>query len=157
MYSLRALFRIEASAFVRGLAVFAFVVGLGVWSALLFAPRPRALPPALDSSSPLRQDTAAAARWFGGGALRVQIVVMGLISDGNNGAALLAVNGATAQAYRIGQTLAPGVTLAAVSPTVVSINQDGVIEQVAMPVNPTTVPHGFIPVAKPSDVLDAAL
>lgn len=149
MYNLVALFRTDSASLARHLAVLIFVVGIGVWGALLFAPSPRPLPPALDSTTPLAQDTGAVARWFGGGALRVQVVVKGLITSGENGAALLAVNGGLAQAYRIGQTLAPGVTLVAVSPTDVAIDQDGVIEQVAMPVNPAALLQGFVPVAKP--------
>lgn len=148
MQILAALFRLEGPALVRGVAVLALAMGAGVWGALLFAPTPRALPPMLDSVSASGQDTSAVARWFGGGALRVRVAVVGLISaDNGRGAALLAVNGAAAQAYRIGQTLAPGVTLAGVTPNAVSINQDGVIEEVAMPANPASLVQGFIPVS----------
>jgi len=147
MSRLPALFRADGPAFVRALAVLAVAMGTGVWGALLFAPSPGTLPPMLDSTSAQGHDTAAVARWFGGGALRVRVAVVGLIADGNGrGAALLAVNGGAAQAYRVGQTLAPGVTLAAVAPTTVSIDQDGVIEQVAVPVNPANLVQGFIPV-----------
>lgn len=147
MFSLPALFRIDGPAFIRGLAVLAFAVGIGVWGALLFAPVPRALPPALSSVSALGQDTGAVARWFGGGALRVRVAVVGLISaDGGRGAALLSVNGGAARAYRVGQTLAPGVTLAGVAPNAVSVNQDGVIEEVSVPANPASVVQGFVPV-----------
>ena len=148
MYSLPALFRLDGPTFVRGLAVLAFAMGIGVWGALLFAPTPRTLPPALDSVSALGQDTGAVARWFGGGALRVRVAVVGLISaDGGRGAALLAVNGGAAQAYRVGQTLAPGVTLAGVTRNAVSVNQDGVIEEVAVPSNPASLIQGFVPVS----------
>lgn len=152
MNSLPALFRIDGPVFVRGLAVLALAVGVGVWAALLFAPAPRALPPTLEASSALGRDTTGVARWFGGGALRVRVAVVGLIAaDGGRGAALLTVNGGPAQAYRIGQTLAPGVTLAGVAPTAVSVDQDGVIEQVSVPVNPASLIQGFIPVpASPS-------
>lgn len=141
--------RLDGPALARGLAVLALAVGAGVWGALLFAPAPRTLPPALDSISTSGQDTRAVARWFGGGALRVRVVVAGLISaDGGRGAALLSVNGGAAQAYRLGQALAPGVTLAGVGPNSVSVNQDGVIEEVAVPSNPANLVQGFIPVPK---------
>jgi len=141
------IFRINGPDLVRGVAVLVFTAGVGVWGALLLAPVPRALPPMLDAAAPLGQETDAVARWFGGGALRVRVAVMGLIAaDGERGTALLAVNGGVAQAYRIGQTLAPGVTLAAVSPTAVSIDQDGVIEQVAVPADPTHLVQGFVSV-----------
>ena len=148
MAQLPALFRIDGPAFIRGLAVLALAVGTGVWGALLFAPAHRSVPPMLESASPLRQDVGPVARWFGGGSLRVRVEVKGLItSDDGRGAALLAVNGGAAQAYRLGQTMAPGVTLAAVSPGAVSIDQDGVIEEVAVPINPAGLVQGFIPVA----------
>lgn len=134
-------------AFARGLAIVALALGIGVWGALLFAPAPRALPPMLDTVTS-EQNTAAVARWFGGGALRVRVAVMGLITSDKGGAALLSVNGGTAQAYRVGQTLAPGVTLAGVTANAVSIDQDGVTEQVAMPANPASVVQGFVPVSK---------
>jgi len=134
-------------AFARGLAIVALALGIGVWGALLFAPAPRALPPMLDTVTS-EQNTASVARWFGGGALRVRVALMGLITSDKGGAALLSVNGGTAQAYRVGQTLAPGVTLAGVTANAVSIDQDGVTEQVAMPANPASVVQGFVPVNK---------
>jgi general secretion pathway protein C len=150
MNRLPALFRINEPVFVRDLAILALAVGIGVWGALLFAPVPRALPPMLDSASAFGQDTTAVARWFGGGALRVRVAVVGLITaDDGRGAALLAVNGGAAQAYRVGQTLAPGVLLAGVTPRAVSVDQDGVIEQVAVPVNPASLVQGFIPASAP--------
>ncbi|HWK62906.1 MAG TPA: type II secretion system protein N [Eoetvoesiella sp.] len=142
-----ALPRVDMPAFARGLAIVALALGIGVWGALLFAPAPRALPPMLDTVTS-EQNTAAVARWFGGGALRVRVALMGLITSDKGGAALLSVNGGTAQAYRVGQTLAPGVTLAGVTANAVSIDQDGVTEQVAMPANPASVVQGFVPVNK---------
>ena len=139
--------RIDAPALTRCLAVMALAVGIGVWGALLLAPAPRVLPPMLDTVTS-EQNTAAVARWFGGGALRVRVAVMGLITSDKGGAALLSVNGGAAQAYRVGQTLAPGVTLAGVTANAVSIDQDGVTEQVAMPANPASVVQGFVPVSK---------
>ena len=136
-------------AFARGLAIVALALGIGVWGALLFAPAPRALPPMLDTVTS-EQNTASVARWFGGGALRVRVALMGLITSDKGGAALLSVNGGTAQAYRVGQTLAPGVTLAGVTASSVSIDQDGVTEQVAMPANPANVVQGFVPVSAAS-------
>ena len=149
MYRLPVLFRADAPTFARGLAIVALALGVGVWGALLLAPSPRALPPMLDPAS-TEQNTAAVARWFGGGALRVRVAVMGLITSDKGGAALLSVNGGTAQAYRVGQALAPGVTLAGVTAGAVSIDQDGVTEQVAMPANPANVVQGFIPVSAPA-------
>src|SRR5690606_10153601 len=117
-------------------AAIVLTAGIGIWGALLFAPVPGPLPPALDTMPVKEQDTAAVARWFGGGSLRVRVTVAGVIAGGpDRGAALLGVNGATPQAYRIGQSLAPGVTLAGVAANGAFIDQDGVIEQVLMPGN----------------------
>lgn len=140
--------RVDGPAIVRGLSVLTIATGVGVWGAVLFAPVPGALPPMLSLASSTGQNTTAVARWFGGDALRVRVVVVGLItSDGGRAAALLAVNSGAPKAYRPGQTLAPGVTLAGVGPNAVSIDQDGVIEQVAVPASPASVVHGFVPVS----------
>ncbi len=144
-------FRVDAPTFLRKLAVMAIAVGAGVWGALLFAPAPGPLPPALDAVSAAGQDTTAVARWFGGGALRVRVAIVGIIvGDEGRGTALIGVNGGVPQAYRVGQTLAPGVTLAGVAFNGVSIDQDGVVEQVSLPDNPTSLVQGFIPVSTPS-------
>jgi len=140
------LFPADGPAWVRRLSMLAFAVGLGVWAALLFAPAPGKLPPMLEAVPDANLDTAPAARWFGGAALRVRVTVKGLIAtaDGSAGAALLSVDGGPAQAYRVGQALAPGVTLVAVSANAVSIDQDGVIEHITPPDGPLPAGQGFI-------------
>jgi len=137
-------------AWVRRLSMLALAAGAGVWGALLFAPAPRALPPMLQATLDAGPDTAPVARWFGGAALRVRVAVAGVIAtgDGSGGAALLSVDGGPAQAYRVGQALAPGVTLVGVSAGGVSIDQDGVVEQVAPPAGPPDVGQGFVPAAE---------
>jgi len=141
----------DGPAWVRRLSVLALAVGAGVWGALLFAPAPRTPPPMLEAMPDTRPDTAAAARWFGGAALRVRVAVKGLIAtgDGSAGAALLSVDGGPAQAYRAGHALAPGVTLLAISAKDVSIDQDGVVERVAPPDALPNAGPGFIPAALP--------
>lgn len=140
-------FSVDAAALLHKLAILAMAVGVGVWGAVIFAPVPGEQPPALEVGVAPSRDTAAVSRWFGGAALRVRVTVVGLIAgDKGGGAALLALNGAAPQAYRVGQVLAPGVTLAAVGPNAVSIDQDGVIEQVDMPAHPVDPVEGFISV-----------
>ncbi|WP_073101664.1 type II secretion system protein N [Pollutimonas bauzanensis] len=144
-------------AVVRRAGILAFAAGVGIWGALLFAPAPGALPAALGPATTAGSDTAAVARWFGGGSQRLRVAVTGLIAaGGDSGAALLAVNGGAAQAYRVGQALAPGVTLAAVTPKAVSIDQDGVVEQLPVPANPAAVIQGFVPVAPAAPAAGAA-
>jgi len=139
----------DGPVWVRRLSVLAFTAGVGIWGALIFAPAPRALPPMLEATPDAGLDTAPAARWFGGAALRVHVTVNGLIAtdNGSGGAALLSVDGGPAQAYRVGQDLAPGVTLVGVSAAAVTIDQDGIVEHVAPPAGPLSADQGFIPVA----------
>lgn len=133
-------------ALVRTVAIAAFALGASVWAAVLFAPAARDLPPVLDAGAAPLHDTAPVARWFGGAALRVRVAVVGLISGSDGqGAALLSIDGAPARAWRVGDTLAPGVVLRAVGPAGVSVEQDGVIEDVALPV--PAAPRGFLPAA----------
>src|SRR5690554_4201994 len=103
----------------------ASAAGIGVWGALLLAPTAREQPPALGAITAPAHDTAALAQWFGGAAMRVRIAALGVIASEGGGAALLSINGGSPQAYRVGHTLAPGVTLAAVGPLDVAIDQDG--------------------------------
>jgi len=140
-------FHIDAPALLRALAIAAIAAGVGVWGVLLFAPAPRELPPMLDSIVPPLHDVSSVAQWFGGAPLRVRVSAVGVIaSDDGRGAALLSVDGGPARAYRVGQALAPGVTLDAVGAATVSIDQDGVVEQVPVPASPASRVQGFIPV-----------
>ncbi|MCK2094552.1 type II secretion system protein N [Thauera aromatica] len=129
------------------LAQLALVAGIGIWGALVLAPPPAALPPALAPASTQGVDTTPVARWFGGGTSRLRVTVAGLMAGGNHGAALLAINGSPAQAYRVGETLAPGVSLAGVQADAVLIDQDGVVERLAVPAGPATAVPGLIPVS----------
>src|SRR5690606_21294705 len=126
-------------------ATLAVAAGVGLWGALLLAPRPAAAPPALASGPAPGQDISPVANWFGGGSVRLRVAVVGLISSGEHGAALLSINGEPAKAYRVGQSLAQGVTLSAVTPQGVSIDQDGIVEDVSIPAS-GAVPQGFVPV-----------
>jgi len=137
----------DAPALFKGLAIVAFVVGVGVWGAVLLAPAPRKLPPALDTDSVPLRDTAPVAQWFGGAALRVRVAALGLIaSDDGRSAALLSIDGGPARAYRAGQLLAPGVTLDAVGSASVFIDQEGTVEEVSVPVSPAGRVRGFVSV-----------
>lgn len=144
--SLPALSGMRAPVVVQAAATVALAAGIGLWGALLLAPRPAPAPPALVAGPAPGQDLTPVSDWFGGGSARLRVAVVGLIASGRHGAALLSINGGPAQAYSVGQTLAPGVTLWAVLPNGVSIDQDGIIEDVSMPSGPL-VPHGFVPVA----------
>jgi general secretion pathway protein C len=136
----------------RWLAMAAFAAGVGIWTPLLLAPQPAAAPAALAMGPAPGQNISPVVHWFGGGNGRLRVTVVGLISSGERGAALLSINGAPAKAYRVGQTLAPGVKLAAVLPAGVSIDQDGVLEQIDVP-RRIAPPQGFVPAPAPDTAL----
>jgi len=129
-------------------AMLAVAVGVGLWAALLLAPRPLAAPPALTLGEAPGQDISPVANWFGSGTARLRVSVVGLIAAGDRGAALLSINGEPARAYKVGQALAQGVTLAGVSATGVSLDQDGIIEDVSIAAA-AAVPLGFVTVTQP--------
>ena len=137
--------RIEAAAWLRHLGRLALAAGVGVWGALLLAPAPAPMPPALGIEPATGADTTPVAQWFGGGSTRVRVGISGLIAGAEGrGLALLSVNGGPVQAYREGQTLAPGVVLHAVEAAAVAVDQDGVIERVAAPPLPAGAAGGFV-------------
>jgi len=140
---------VHAPAIVRGLAMMALAVGVGVWGAIVLAPPAREMPPMLPPPASQGFATTPVAQWFGGGNARVKVRVVGLIASGSQpGAALLSVNGAAPQAYRVGQTLAAGIRLDRLDRDTVWIDQDGEVEPVAVPRDPTPVVQGFV-VASP--------
>lgn len=129
---------------IQAMSMLAVAVGVGLWGALLLAPRPTASPALLALGAAPGQNTDAVANWFGGGSARLRVTVVGLIAAGERGAALLSINGKPAQSYRVGQTLAQGVVLSAVLPDAIAIDQDGVIETVAIP-RQRLPAQGFMP------------
>src|SRR5690606_36923718 len=99
-----------APAALRAAAMMAVAIGVGVWSAILLAPRPTESPPLLEVGAAVPTDLSPVVQWFGGAPLRVRVAVHGVIAtDAGRGAALLSVEGAPPRAYRVGQSLAPGV------------------------------------------------
>lgn len=132
----------------QSLAMLAMAVGIGLWSALLLAPQPTAARPFLASGPAPGQNISPLINWFGGGSARLRVAVLGLLSSGQRGTALLSINGGPPKAYSVGHTLAQGVTLSAVLPHGVSIDQDGIIEDITV-LGRASPPPGFVP-ASPS-------
>ncbi|OZI49461.1 type II secretion system protein N [Bordetella genomosp. 4] len=131
---------------VRVLAIAAAAAGVGLWSAILLAPAPNDLPPALNTSSAPVSDTRSVAMLFGtDGVLDTQITVLGLIAAGTQGSAVLSVDGAPARAYRIGTELAPGLSLVEVSTNGVELDRNGARLRVAAP-KLSAVPAGIVAV-----------
>jgi len=148
---LRAVDRLsfDFPGWVRIIAIMLLAAGVGVWGVRLFAPQPAVPAPMYSTATVQHDSTAAISAWFGGRDLSVRVQVIGLLAtDDGSGAALLSVNGARAQAFRVGQSLVPGVELARIAVDHVVIRQDGVDQSVPAPAHAAHV-NGFRPVKSP--------
>ncbi len=148
---LHALGRVSFSGpeWVRIAAVLSLAAGVGLWGVRLFAPPPDMPAPVFSVAAVQHENTAAVAAWFGARDLSVRVRVIGLLaSEDGSGAALLSVNGARAQAFRVGQSLVPGVDLVSVASDHVVIRQDGVTQSVPAPALAGSL-NGFLPVNSP--------
>lgn len=145
MHALSPLIHHHAPQWLMRMSQVALAMAIGAGAAVLLAPDGAEPPPMLETNAATAPDTRALAQWFGGPQLRVRVAAHGVIAgEDGTGAALLAVDGSAPRAYRVGQTLAPGVILESVSAKAVSISQDGVEETVALPAIAGGVPHGFV-------------
>ncbi|WP_156774135.1 type II secretion system protein N [Bordetella bronchialis] len=140
--------RIDPARAARHAVVLVLAAGVGAWGAVLLAPPARALPPMLDAARPASGDTAAVASWFGTSAAPVKVSVLGLISAGTHGAAILAIDGGEPRAYRVGQSIVDGVTLSSVERAGVVLEQTGQRIQVAAPAEPPLGSPGIVPVRR---------
>lgn len=112
-------------ALLRIAAASAIAIGVGLGAALLLAPRPGSLPPAIIAAPPPSIDTTPAARLFGKNeALTTQVVVAGIISSEESGAAVLKIDGGPATAWRVGQEIAPGLILVGVDAGGIDLERD---------------------------------
>ncbi|WP_323011322.1 hypothetical protein [Castellaniella sp.] len=132
-------------SFLRAIALLAIACGIGIWGALLLAPAPAPAPAQLGQSSTSGQAPDAVVAWFGSGRGQLHIKILGLIVGGPRGTVLLSVDGAPAQAYRLGDTLAPGAILDTMTADGISISLDGTIQHIAAP-SPAPAAAGFEPI-----------
>ncbi|WP_454676702.1 hypothetical protein [Achromobacter marplatensis] len=124
----------SAPAALRVLAVLALAAGVGVWAAVLLAPRPGLLPPAVSAAAPRAADNTPVALWFGKDeVMRTQISVLGLIAAGPDGAVVLSVDGGPPLAYRAGGEVAPGIVLRDIAVDAVTVEQGGRLNRLATP------------------------
>ena len=135
--------RYEPARLLRAAAILAAAAGVGAWSAVLLAPQPRALPPMLTAPPPAGA-SAPLAQWFGSSAASVKVAVLGVIAAGERGAAILRIDGGAPQAYRVGQSIADGVTLARVERNGVVLDQAGAPIRVDAPAAPVMPAPGFV-------------
>ena len=118
-------------------AILACAAGVGVWGAVLLAPTPGNIPPALIADGFVPQNVAPVAAWFGAGpALRVQLASSGLIAAGPNSSAILSVDGGAPRAYRVGQALANDLVLSEVRADAIIITQNGQASELPVPALP---------------------
>ncbi|MFT0531431.1 type II secretion system protein N [Castellaniella hirudinis] len=141
---LPASIRPQAPRLLRALALLAIAGGIGVWGALLLAPRPDPAPARLAQDPPAEQAPQAVIAWFGSGQGQLNVKILGLMAGGPQGIALLSIDQGPARAYRLGDTLAPGATLDAIGADGIRIGLDGGLQQVPAPVAPPA-PAGFVP------------
>ncbi|MGG4776118.1 hypothetical protein ACLO87_15955 [Paenalcaligenes sp. Me52] len=94
----------------------------------------------------------AVASWFGTAGGPVRILIQGVMSSSqpNQGAALLSIDGAPAQAYRNGDWLADGVRLVVVGPRSIQVEQQGARYTVEAPQEPVAVLQEAIRVVHPA-------
>ncbi|MFC4277849.1 general secretion pathway protein GspC [Achromobacter aloeverae] len=136
--------RVSPPRLLQALAILGLAAGLGVWGAILLAPRPDAPPPALHAAAARAVDTAPAALLFGkDGTLKTQVTVTGMIADGTDGAVILSVDGGPAQAWRAGQEISPGLRVARIGNNAVVLDQNGATTTIAAPPLPAA-PAGII-------------
>ncbi|MGB3706569.1 type II secretion system protein N [Castellaniella sp.] len=123
----------HAPGLLHAAALLAIAGGIGLWGALLLAPQPDPAPPMLAVEPAPAPSLDALAGWFGSGRGRLQVRMTGLMAAGPRGTAILSIDGAPSRAFRVGDTLAPGVMLAEVHAHGIVVNQDGMDEAIAAP------------------------
>lgn len=132
-----------APAMFRALAILALAAGVGVWGAVLLAPKPPALPAAVSAPAPRAADNMPVALWFGRDeVLRTQISVLGVIAAGTDGAAVFSIDGGPPVAWRVGDEVAPGIVLKDVGADAVTVEQGGRASRLSTPASPA--PEGGI-------------
>lgn len=136
----------NAPAILKRLSVALLATGIAVWAVILPAPVPAIPAPTFNAPQLAGMNTGPVANWFGGSALRVKVLVSGIMTASNgNGIALLSINGQVPQAFRTGQELAPGVVLHSVNAHAITLDHDGELRKVpAAEIAPAL--SGFIPV-----------
>ena len=132
------------------LIFFSLVMAIAAyWSVRIFTPAPTAAPPPLPPP-PLRDpDPVAAARMFGK-VERVQAVAsniqaVGAFSAGKDSSAVLSVDGRPARVFLLGQEVAPGMKLVAVTPEAVVVDAGGGRQEIRLPARAAVAAFGGAP------------
>lgn len=131
----------------RIVAILLAAAALGVWGAILLAPRPDDLPPVLNTGPAVRApDVTPVALWFGRDqVLGTDVVVQGLISDGSRSAAVVTVNGGQPTAVSAGAQTPSGLVIRSVDAQGLTLDTGGASMRAAAPAVPPA-PAGINPV-----------
>lgn len=135
----------KSAALVHGAGALLVIGGLCFWGNKLldFAPPAKAAPaqalPAPDRAAQVL------AQWLGPGALRLNVVVMGLAQRSDRAVALLSVNGAAAKSYLVGESLVNSIRLLAIEADGVVLEHAGRVHRVAAPARPAIHTAGIAP------------
>ncbi len=118
------------------LAVIALSASLAYWGLQLFKPQPRPQVAAPQAAMP-EPAIDAAAGLFGGHSAAVvsNYQLKGVVAavPARDGVAIIAADGKPAQAYKVGQEVAPGVTVKEVTARAVTLLEGGVAKRIDLP------------------------
>jgi general secretion pathway protein C len=122
----------------RLLAILACAAALGVWGAILLAPRSSGLPPALDAGQAARgAGVAPVALWFGRDqALGTDVVVQGVIAGESRSAAVVSVNGGPPSAVSTNRQAPSGIYIKGIDAQGLTLDMSGAPVRVAPPPRP---------------------
>lgn len=132
------------------LVFFALVMAItAYWGVRIFTPAPTAAPPPLPPPPVRDPDPVATARMFGK-VERVQAAVtniqaVGAFAAGKDSSAVLSVDGRPARVFLIGQDVAPGTKLVAVTPEAVVLEAGGGRQEVRLPPRAAMAAFGGAP------------
>lgn len=120
------------------LAMLAIVCAIGAyWVMRILTPAPSAPPPPVAAPAPREADPTLAARMFGlvqaAPSVASNVQVMGVFSAGKDSSAVLAVDGKAARVVLLGQSVSPGSKLAEVRPDGVTLDNNGVKQELKLP------------------------
>ncbi|MCU0999417.1 general secretion pathway protein [Stenotrophomonas maltophilia] len=132
------------------LAAMLLLAVVAYWSVTLSAVAPAVAAGEAQAEAPVRPLFDAMAslplvRLLSPGAVRTEVVVLGVIAGEHAPLALLSVDGRPAQAYAPGQRLGPCTVLASISASAVELNQAGQSRSVPVPELPPVPTDGIVP------------
>lgn len=123
---------------------------VGYWSLQLLPPSPAPTngAPAAAATPVAAVDAKAAeplVRLLSPGAIRTEVVVLGVLAGTQAPLALLSLDGGPAEAYAPGQRLGPSTVLAAVHADAVEVDQAGSLRSLPVPALPPLPVDGIVP------------